>query len=126
MMKTRIFMPAGLRPYYKNELRQAAESLAQGRWQVSWRHLERAHVLGQPYPVDHTYVHWRMLRFGLRIKDRKEVIGQIPRLLVGGLKSFIGVIPVGNTGGANVPALRPMEIPADLKAIIVRHGDETE
>src|SRR3989344_3270653 len=42
----------------------------------------------------------------------------IPRLLVGGVKSFVGEIPVGNTGGANVPPLKPMEIPNDLKAII--------
>jgi hypothetical protein len=45
-------------------------------------------------------------------------IGQFPRLLVGGIKSFLGEIPVGNTGGANVPPLKPMEIPNDLKAII--------
>jgi hypothetical protein len=44
-----------------------------------------------------------MLRFGIKIKDRREIIGQIPRLLVGGVKSFVGKIPVGNTGGANVP-----------------------
>ena len=41
--------------------------------------------------------------FGIRIKDIREIIGQIPRLLVGGVKSFVGEIPVGNTGGANVP-----------------------
>jgi hypothetical protein len=38
--------------------------------------------------------------------------------LVGGVKSFVGKIPVGNTGGANVPPLKPMEIPEDLAAII--------
>jgi hypothetical protein len=37
---------------------------------------------------------------------------------VGGVKSFIGEIPVGNTGGANVPPLKSMKIPADLKLII--------
>ena len=56
--------------------------------------------------------------FGIKIKDLREIIGQIPRLLVGGVKSFVGEIPVGNTGGANVPPLKPMEIPADLKSII--------
>jgi len=59
-----------------------------------------------------------MLLFGIKIKDTKEVIGQIPRLLVGGVKSFVGKIPVGNTGGANVPPLKVMEIPNDLKQII--------
>jgi hypothetical protein len=49
-----------------------------------------------------------------KTKNLKE-IGQIPRLLVGGVKSFVGNIP---TGGANVPALQPMEIPEELKLII--------
>jgi len=39
-------------------------------------------------------------------------------LLVGGVKSFVGTIPTGNTGGANVPPLKVMEIPNDLKEII--------
>ncbi|MDZ7650184.1 MAG: DUF3703 domain-containing protein [Cytophagales bacterium] len=73
---------------------------------VAWQHLERAHILGQPWAVEHTQVHWLMLKFGFRIKDTKEIIGQLPRLLVGGVKSFVGKIPVGNTGGANVPPLR--------------------
>lgn len=48
----------------------------------------------------------------------REIAGQIPRLLIGGVKSFIGKIPVGNTGGANVHPLQPMEIPQDLKQIL--------
>jgi hypothetical protein len=59
-----------------------------------------------------------MLKFGVHIKSTKEVLGQIPRLLVGGVKSFVGQIPVGNTGGANVPPLRLMDISPDLKQIL--------
>ena len=55
-----------------------------------------------------------MLQFGYKIKSTKEIIGQIPRLIVGGVKSFVGKIPVGNTGGANVPALKPMLIEEDI------------
>ncbi len=40
------------------------------------------------------------------------------RLLVGGVKSFVGEIPLGNSGGANVPPLKPMEIPSDLREIL--------
>ena len=82
--------------------------------------MERAHILGQPYPVAHTAVHWKMLKFGIKIKNGKEIIGQIPRLLAGGVKSFVGKIPVGNTGGANVPPLQPMEIPDELLSTINR------
>ncbi len=59
-----------------------------------------------------------MLNFGIKIKDGREILGQIPRLLIGGVKSFVGNIPVGNTGGANVLPLQPMEIPEDLKEIM--------
>ena len=54
----------------------------------------------------------------IKVKNFKEVVGQIQGLLVEGIKSFVGKIPVGNTGGADVPPLKPMEIPADLAGII--------
>ena len=84
----------------------------------AWRHLERAHILGQPYPMEHTAVHWKMLLYGFKTKIAKEIIGQLPRLLVGGVKSWAGMIPVGNTGGANVSPIRPMPIPDDLQQIM--------
>jgi hypothetical protein len=59
-----------------------------------------------------------MLKFGMYIKDWREIAGQLPRLIFGGVKSFVGKIPVGNTGGADVPPLRPMEIPDDLKELL--------
>ena len=52
-----------------------------------------------------------------RIKNNKEVIGQIPRLIFGGVKSFVGKIPIGNPGGANVPPLKPFEISEELKEV---------
>lgn len=118
-------MPKTLRPFYKEELLLAKNEFAKKNYQQSWHHLERAHILGQPYPLEHTSVHWKMLVFGIKIKNTKEILGQIPRLLVGGVKSFVGKIPVGNTGGANVPPLQPMEIPADIAMIINNTINET-
>lgn len=117
-MRFNTTMPKGLKPHYHQELNLYKEKLANGHLQEAWRHLERAHILGQPYPYQHTEVHWLMLRFGFMIKDWKEIRGQMLRLFGGGVKSFVGEVPVGNTGGANVPLLLPMEIPEDLKAII--------
>lgn len=111
-------MPAGLRVYFEKELAGYAAELSHNNLQVAWRHLERAHIIGQPWAVEHSQAHWKMLQFAFRIKDTKEIIGQLPRLLVGGVKSFVGNIPVGNTGGANVPPLQPMEIPEDIKEIM--------
>ena len=116
-MKFNLKMPDKLKPFYKNELDNSASNFQNGQLQLAWNHLERAHILGQAFPVPHTAVHWQMLKFGWKIKSWNEVVGQIPRLLVGGVKSFVGKIPVGNTGGANVPPLLPMEIPADLNEI---------
>ena len=59
-----------------------------------------------------------MLKFGIKIKSTKEVFGQFTRLVFGGVKSFVGTVPIGNTGGANVPPLKPMEIPNDLQEIL--------
>ena len=117
-MNIYVAMPKALRPFYKEELIQAKNEFDKKHYRQSWRHLERAHILGQPYPAEHTSIHWKMLGFGIRLKNSKEIIGQIPRLLFGGVKSFVGKIPVGNTGGANVAPLQPKEIPEDLAAII--------
>lgn len=68
--------------------------------------------------MEHNGVHWRMLKFGFRNKDSREIIGQLPRLIVGGVKSFVGTVPIGNTGGADVPALRVMPLPDDLALIL--------
>lgn len=111
-------MPDGLKIHYRKELELYKFELDKGNLSLAWRHLERAHILGQSWPREHSHVHWIMLKFGFRIKDMREIVGQIPRLLVGGVKSFVGKIPVGNTGGANVPPLQPIEIPTDLEALL--------
>jgi len=120
-MKLYWNMPEGLKAHYRKELKSYRDELAGGNLQVAWRHLERAHIIGQPWPREHSHVHWVMLKFGIRIKSGREVMGQIPRLVIGGVKSFVGNIPVGNTGGANVPPLRPMEIPEDIEQIMSQY-----
>lgn len=117
-MKLYWTMPAGLKNDYRRELEKYESELLNGNFPGAWRRLERAHVIGQSWPKEHSYTHWLMLKFGFRIKSRREVTGQITRLIFGGIKSFVGKIPVGNTGGANVPPLQPMEIPEDLQKMI--------
>ncbi len=119
-MKLYFNIPKSLYPFYKAELTAANKLLQEGKLQECWRHYERAHILGQRYPLQHSYVHWQMLKFGIKIKSTKEVLGQLTRLVFGGIKSFVGAIPIGNTGGANVPPLKPMEIPEDLQIIITQ------
>lgn len=121
-MKLYFKMPNDLKEHFKQELTKSNNLFAMGNLSLAWKHLERAHILGQAFPFEHTLVHWEMLKFGIRIKNWTEIVGQLPRLLVGGVKSFVGKIPVGNTGGANVPPLMPMEIPDDLKSILNRYA----
>lgn len=123
-MKFNRTMPETLRPYYNQDLQDYQDCLEQGAVSAAWRHLERAYILGQPYPREHTVAHGKMLAFGVRTRNIREIIGQLPRLLVGGIKSWAGTIPVGNTGGANVSPIRPMPLPTDLKQIIEKHGNE--
>ena len=117
-MKLYLNMPRGLLPHYKGTLVLYQALAKQGQLAQAWAQLERAHVIGQAFPYEHTEVHWLMLKFGVKIKSAREIIGQIPRLLVGGVKSFVGTIPVGNTGGADVSPLRPMEIPEDIQQLL--------
>ena len=117
-MKFNTTIPREIKFYYLKELEQYRESFKRGDLIHAWYHLERAHVIGQSYPIEHSRAHWLMLKFGFAIKDWNEILGQIPRLLIGGIKSFVGQIPMGNTGGANVPPLQTMPIPEDIQDIL--------
>jgi len=121
-MKFYTSLPKGLQPFYQAELEKYRIEFSNGNLKSAWNHLERANIIGQKYPFAHTFVHWKMLLFGFKIKNRKEVIGQIPRLIFGGVKSFVGKIPVGNPGGANVPPLKSFPIEDELKAIFNKAG----
>ena len=112
-LHTRI--PDALKPYFIREISTYRQAYRGGDLPTAWHHLERAHIIGQRYPVQHTYVHWKMLQFGFRIKSGKEIAGQLPRLLVGGVKSFVGKVPVGNPGGASVPPLQSFPIGEDIQ-----------
>lgn len=120
-MKLYFRIPASLKREVNKEITLSKQRISAKEWELAWKHLERAHVLGQTSPYQHSRVHWRMLIFAFRIKNGREIIGQFPRLFVGGIKSFVGKIPVGNTGGANVHPLQSMEIPEDLKMILKTH-----
>lgn len=104
------------------ELRTAfmiALSQARGADAAAWKSLERAHILSQAHPWPHTFVHWRMFVFALRTRNFREALGQVVRMLFAAPGSFLGRAPVGNTGGANVGIFQPMNVPADLRIILL-------
>ena len=117
-MKFNVKIPRHLKEAYNSELRNYRYYLIKKEYDNAWNHLGRSHIIGQSYPIEHTYSHWLMLRFGLMQRSTKEVFGQIIRLVVGGWKSFINHVPLGNTGGANVPPLKRMPIPNDIEKLL--------
>ncbi|WP_414694146.1 DUF3703 domain-containing protein [Phenylobacterium sp.] len=54
------------------------------------------------------------MRVALRRRDWRGIRGQVLRLAAGGILSWLGRLPVGNTGGAHVPPARPKPPPAEL------------
>jgi hypothetical protein len=117
-MKFNVKIPKDLKVAYNKELDLYRMYLCENNFGKAWYHLERSHIIGQSYPLEHSYSHWLMLKFGFKQKNVKEVFGQLLRLVFGGWKSFINHVPIGNTGGANVPPLKPLPIPEDIKKII--------
>lgn len=99
----------------------AAQARAAGDHARAFAHLERAHVLGQRSTWRHLRAHAAMFGVGIARRDAREVLGQATRLLAAALFSRIWV-PAGNTGGANVSALRPMPVPDDLRALLDTDG----
>jgi hypothetical protein len=112
------YRPARIRPHVDAELGHAEGLMAQGQFADAFRHLERAHVLGQRSTREHVRVHWRMLVWALRAQRRPEVASQVLRIAGAALLSGIGLVPEGNTGGGNVSAFRRMAVPPDLEKII--------
>ena len=102
------------RTAYGAERGAAADARRSGDSELAWHHLERAHVVAQPFPVAHVGSHAAMLRLAVRLRDRTEVSGQVVRLIVAGPGSLVGRFPVGNTGRASLPLTAELPIPPDL------------
>lgn len=114
-------MNEALRAAYDAELAAARTATGGGDVEGAFHHLERAHILSQRYTAKHVHVHWLMLRLGASGGAWREVVGQASRIVAAALFSRIWV-PTGNTGRANVSALKPMPIPDDLRSVLER-GD---
>ncbi len=107
-----------LRDAWSREMAAARAARGHRDPQTEWTHLERAHVLSQPLGGLHVRTHAAMFGAAVRRRDRHEVLGQAFRLTVAGPGSLTGRYPVGNTGGANVNAFTPMDIPDDLREVL--------
>ncbi|MBX3620870.1 MAG: DUF3703 domain-containing protein [Rhizobacter sp.] len=114
-MSRRTRYAHAIAPHVEDELAAARRATSAG---VAFHHLERAHVLSQPSTLLHVRVHWRMLRWGVRERASREVLGQLVRLVGAATKTALGWVPTGNTGGSKVPAWQPLPIAPDLQRLI--------
>lgn len=114
-------MHSELRRAYDAEMTEAGTRYDTRDLQLAFSHLERAHILGQSFPIEHARTHWWMLKVGWRRRDFVEIAGQLPRILGALLFSRIWV-PIGNTGGARIPPFQSMPIPEDLQRLLDKYG----
>ena len=102
------------RPAWEREMQAGRSAFAAGDFDAAFARFERAHILGQRNTRAHVAAHWWMLRVGRARRDWREIVGQWLRLAAAATMTRIWV-PPGNTGGANVPALRPMPVSDELR-----------
>jgi hypothetical protein len=106
-----------LRDHFEGELARA-RTLAASDPTGAWKALERAHILSQAYGRPHVRVHARMFVQAWRERRWREVVGQLPRIVLAAPGSWLGRAPLGNTGGSDVGIFTPMAIPDDLQKIL--------
>lgn len=107
-----------IRPHVEAEIAAARSAQRSRDASTAFAHLERAHVLGQSSTWQHVRVHWLMLLWGLQQRRAGEATGQLMRVVGAATKTPIGLVPTGNTGGANVSPFRRMPIAPELQRLI--------
>ena len=107
-----------IKPYVQQEVEQSQQHRVAGDINKEFECLENAHVIGQGSTYYHVYVHWKMLQWGIRYRNIKEVLGQLLRIVGAATKTAIGFVPHGNTGGSNVNPFQRMPIQPRLATII--------
>jgi hypothetical protein len=108
-----------VREHFETELRKAQLAIAAGEIETAWTALQRAHILGQAYPIPHAIAHWNMLKLAWRQRDFKEVAAQlIPTIVAIPLTMLVGQQRSLRGGKANVPDPKQREIPNDLLKIL--------
>lgn len=111
-------MPPDIRHAYRNALVAAAAARERSDLSAAFAALERAHILAQRHLWPHLVTHLQMLRIGWQRRDAREIAGQLLRIVATLPGWLTGWVPKGNTGGANVPALRPMPLPRELEVLL--------
>lgn len=111
-------MNSQLKEAFHQELGLFQEALGQKEFAHAWKHIERAHILGQYFSGPHLLTHYLMLKIAWRTRDWREMLAQIPRLLLAVPGSLTGKAPLGNSGRSTIGIFTPADIPEDLKSLL--------
>jgi hypothetical protein len=104
-----------LRDIIKNELKLYSLEFEKRNFDLAFKHLERVHIISQPFPWRHTYIHLKMLQFAILTFRPLEIIVQILYSLFSAKFTILGIYPEGNTGGAGAIFKGKMTLPEDLR-----------
>ncbi|GAB2708096.1 DUF3703 domain-containing protein [Aliiglaciecola sp. 3_MG-2023] len=106
------------KPFVQHKIVLAEQAKNNGKLENAFSFLEDAHVIAQKSTYLHCLVHYLMLKHGLITLSLMEIAGQAFRLVGALTKTWIGLIPTGNTGGTNVSPFKPLPISANNQKII--------
>jgi hypothetical protein len=119
-MKRHATFAAEIAPYVSAELEAAWALVRAGDGRRAFSRLERTHVLGQASTVQHVRVHAHMLVWAWRYRSAKEFLEQLLRIVGAATKTAAGLVPEGNTGGANISPFKRLPVEPELAALIER------
>jgi Protein of unknown function (DUF3703) len=117
-MKHRSTFAKRIAPFVNAEVAEARALALAGESERAFGRLERAHVLGQASTVQHVRVHIQMLLWAWRERSAKEFVGQVMRIAGAATKTAVGLVPDGNTGGANISPFKRLPVSAELAVVI--------
>jgi len=103
---------------FDQEIALGRDLIAAGDLDRAFRHLERAHVIGQVFVRPHAKAHWLMFTLEIRRRRLAAAFGQAVRIILGIAGSAVGVVPLGNTGGTDIGMFKRLPIAPDLQKII--------
>ena len=113
-------VPPALREAFEQRLATGTRALAQQRLADALAPFEAAHVLGQAWTGLHVRSHVALLQWGLRAGRRREVAGQVIRIVAAALVTWLWV-PRGNVGSSRARAFDRGPIADELAAILAKN-----
>lgn len=105
-----------------NELKSFKDARRLNQVTQAWDFLERAHILGQKYWLEHLRVHVYMLKYAFQTRNYSEAMAQLPRIILAAPGSLLNKAPYGNVGTGRVGIFKKMKIPSDLQKILDKNS----